>query len=151
MGLRWGNHFSWSWRAETSPPEGITVRNGETLPWYRKGGQYRGAEIEALAGTESWLRLAAADLSRLSALHQQRWCGLYGKYRGGSYLGDCGIHPHLHQNLVILSKIWAFPPVLSTAVDVLTPSLAQEVRGGGYPPKGRMLTAATHYRATTTE
>ena len=52
--------------------EGITVKNGETLPWYRKGGQYRGADIEALAGKESWLGLAATDLTRLSVLHQQR-------------------------------------------------------------------------------
>lgn len=56
--------------------EGITVKNGETLRWYRKGGQYRGADVEALAGKESWLRLAAADLGRLSVLHQQRCCGI---------------------------------------------------------------------------
>lgn len=49
--------------------EGITVKKGEPLPWYRKGGQYRGADREALAGKECWLRRAGADLTRLSVRH----------------------------------------------------------------------------------
>ena len=61
--------------------EGFTAKNGETLPWYRKEGQYRGADIETLDGKESCLRLAATDLTGLSILHQQRGYGVCGLSR----------------------------------------------------------------------